>query len=179
AMPFELLRQQLHFGGYESTTPVVDVFRSMLGVLHRQEDYRPTLLEGDILQLTREALGMDYSFLALSHSDPVAGHDTSVLGRILLQALDNTLPWIEEVYIKKERLSKKEVDCFVAAIQMYFKDLMSEEETSGPYSYLRRCMPGLTHERFRLSYRRRFEYILQHVLDEAYQRLGRDSALLR
>lgn len=179
AMPFDLLRQQLGFGTAGTSAPVTEVFRSVLEALRDQNEYRPAVLEHDILLLTREAIGMDYAHSALAYTDPVDGHDASVLGRILLQSLDSTLPWIEELYIEKNRLSRKEVDCLIAAIRMYFHDLMGGEETLGPYSYLRRCMPGLTHERFRDSYRRKFEYILQRVLDEAYIRLGKDTAFLR
>jgi hypothetical protein len=178
-MPFELLRLQLRLESGGSSTPVAEVFRSVLASLREQSEYRPAVLESDILQLTREALGMDYSFRTETHADPAAGHDAQVLGRILLQALDSTLPWIEEVYIGKRHLSKKEVDCILTAIRMYFNDLMSEQDALGPYTYLRRCMPGLTHDRFRRSYRRKFEYILQRILDEAYIRLGKDSTLLR
>jgi len=179
AMPIEMLRQQMSLEGGESSAPIADVFRSVLTSLRAQSEYRPAVLESDILQLTREALGMDYSMRTITRENPVVAHDSEVLGRILMRALDNTLPWIDEMYVEKKRLSRKEADCMLAAMRMYFNDLVSVQDTLGPYSYLRRCMPGLTHDRFRRSYRRKFEYILQKTLDEAYIRLGIESTLLR
>ncbi len=177
-IPIEELRRSLHLGDVPKTTPVVWVFRSVLATLDAQDMYRKSTREADILLLTKESLGMDYTLSSAHHTDPEYSYDAPVLGRILLQALDAAMPWIEERYLEERRLTSKEVDCFLSAIRMYFNDLMGEGETLGPYTYLRRCMPGLTHARFRESYRRKFENILQRVFNEAYTRLGKDASLL-
>ncbi|MCB2206131.1 hypothetical protein KQI65_15420 [bacterium] len=179
AMPIEDLRRHLHIRGIERAAPVARILHAVLQSLQEQDEYRKAVLEADVVQLTRESLGMEYPHQTVKSNDPVESSDADVLGRILMRTLDATLPWIDEIYVQKKRLSTTEAECLVSAIRMYFKDLMGENEALGPYSYLRQCMPGLTHARFRSSYRRKFEYILQRVLDEAYIQLGRDATLLR
>jgi hypothetical protein len=179
AMPTELLQRSLRLRPMQPVAPAVRYFRSLLLMLEEQDEYRRALNEGDILSLVRDALRLQYLTGYDTQPQPGYDYDIAVLGNVLHDALDLTLPWAEEMYVKKRRLTQKELKCFVSAIQMYFKDLMGETETLGPYIYLRKSMPGLTHERFRESYRRKFEYILQRVLDEASRRLEKEKIHLK
>ena len=179
AMPIEMLRQSLHLHPMKAVAPIVQYFRSLLYVLRDQDEYRKAIHEGEILTLVRDLLKMQYLAGAETYSNPDDNHDTMALGHVLFEALSTTLPWIEETYLKKNRLSRKEMNCFISAIRVYFNDLMTETETLGPYFYLRKDMPGLTHERFRESYRRKFENILHRVLDEASKRLGKEEIYLK
>ena len=179
AMPFDELRHHIELLPRESSAPVVRVFRSALALLDSHPKYRCIVLEADILTLTRELLGIELLSQSPLRTAPETELDAPLLGRILMESLDRSMSWIDEVYLQKGRLTRKELDCFIMAIKSYFKDLMSDEQPLAPFAYLRHCMPGLTHARFRESYRRKFEYILQRVLDDAYLHLGDEAKLLR
>ncbi len=179
AMPLEELRQHIHFHGSETRSNVIGVLEAVLDVLEGQERYRRAVLEPDIISISKDIVRLDFKGSAVQHDEMTTTHDTKVLVHILYQSLDECKPWLENTYLRTKRLTEQELDLFLEAIRLYFMDIMQGEDSQGSYSYLRRCMPGLTHTRFRQTYRRRFEYILARIMETARAHLGSEEAFLR
>lgn len=179
AMPYEKLRQHIRYNPDESRSSVIGVLNSVLEALERQDQYRRAVLETDVLQIAKDIVGMDMRGNYVQHAEQEERHDSRLLMHILYKSLDECGPWLENTYIRTHRLTELELKLFIDAIRLYFTDIMRGDESQGAYAYLRKCMPGLTHTRFRDSYRRRFEYILQHVMETARAHLSREESYLR
>jgi hypothetical protein len=171
AMTFEELRFSIGKVDPLHRSPVVEIFRLIESALRRQDVYRRAVLEIDVLRLTVEFLGRSYEAVRPS-SIPEDGptHDEAVLSHVIHRAIERARSSLERSYIDRGSLSSRDFELMLAAIREALLDTRDHENGRSSYAQLRQYMPGLTPERYRESYRRKYAYMLEVVRREA-QRL--------
>ena len=162
-----VIRPTLRYG----ESMAVSVLNAVFIVLDGQDSYRRAVLEEDVLRMARDLVGSELEHARIPEDETGTHVDSGNLSRVIDAAIDESRPWVEHKYVRLGRLTEREADLFFEAIRLYFKDFMQQGETDGPFHYLRSCMPGLTHERFRASYRHKYEYIFNRILERAREKL--------
>ncbi|MBE0643240.1 MAG: hypothetical protein IH600_04105 [Bacteroidetes bacterium] len=176
AAPVEIIRQSLVEFNPRNRSEAVEVFRSILRYLRGQDEYRKAVLEMDVIRITVDYLGRDLeAAIQLDQTDASISYDVSVLSHIIHLAIDAVRPSLENLYIKRGRLSLWEFELMLLAIKATFLDLQRGDDVRSGYSFLRLYMPGLSPERFRETYRRKFAYMYERVVQEAKRHLMADS----
>ncbi len=177
AAPPEVIRNSLADFSAHNRSDAVEIFRSIIRFLREQDQYRKAVLEMDVIRITVEYLGHDLES-TLQHEQPDASisYDVSALSHIIHTAIETVRPSLENLYVQRERLSAWEFDLMLLAIRSTFLDLQRGSDARSGYSFLRLYMPGLSPERFRATYRRKFAYMYERVVQEAQKHLKQDPA---
>ena len=171
SMPLRELRYVIRPSLRYGRSTAVSVLNAVFMVLDNQDEYRKAILEEDVLRMARDQLGSELEHADRLEEETGTPFESSTLSRVIDETVDECRPWVEHKYVRLGRLTTREADLFFEAIHQYFKDFMQQGETDGPFHYLRSCMPGLTHERFRTSYRHKYEYILNRIFERAREKL--------
>gem|GEM_PF-1415637 len=170
AIPLRELRYLIRPSLRHGRSLSVSVLHAVFIFLDAQDTYRKAILEEDVLRMARDLAGAELEHGRVQDDEAGMILDAGSLSRIIDEAVDESIPWVEHKYVRLDRLSVQEMNLFFEAIRLYFRDFMQEGETAGPFHYLRACMPGLTHQRFRSTYRHKFEYILNRILERAREK---------
>jgi len=125
-------------------------------------------------------LGKDLdAVLQRERPEPSLSHDVTALSHIILRAIETVRSSLERFYIERGRLSPWEFEILLLAIRSSFLDLQRGEDVRSGFTILRLYMPGLTLERYRKSYRRKFSYMYDLVIQETQRLLSAEEAFYR
>lgn len=180
AMPPELLRGNLPEFSAHNRSDVIEVFRNIIALLRSQDRYRKAVLEMDVVSITVEILGRDLDAAMLLEEEEVSvAFDVAVLSQVIQQSIETVRNAVEDLYIARNRLTAWEFDILMYAIKSSFLDLRWGEEQRSGYWFLRKYMPGLTPERYRESYRRKYSYLYDLVVQESQRLMAAESEHLK
>lgn len=168
-LTYEELRSRLDPVDSRHRSIVIEMFRLVEALLRGQSEFRRAVPEADILNLAVEYISLPEAASQPSNGESV-GYDVAVLAHVVHRAVDRVLSSFERFYLERERLTREEFDIMLHAIRGAFLDDRLGEDVRSHYAQLREYMPGLTNERYRLSYRRKYVYMYERVMEEA-QRL--------
>lgn len=180
AVPFEELQHCFDDFNPRNRSDAVEVLRVIVSFLSRQTQYRKAFLEMDVLRLTIEYLGTDLDATMLREcSEPSQPHDVAALSHVVQRAIETVRSSLERFYIERGRLSPWEFEILLLAIRSSFLDLKRGEDARSGFTILRMYMPGLTLERYTKSYRRKFSYMYDLVVQEARKQLNAEAAFFK
>jgi hypothetical protein len=170
ACPLDTLRQLLRSLPNERSS-VRRVLLQCFEVLADQEEYRRAVLELDVVRLGVDLIGRDFAALETTSTTQASRHvyDVQLLQRIMYDVVEEHRGWLEEKFLRKAAFTEGEIEAMLAAIRLYLEDA-AIDETQHYYTYLRRCLPGLSQQRYREHYKNRFEYICRKILDEIWRK---------
>lgn len=169
ALSYEDLRRRLGPVDPLHRAIVIEMLRLVEALLRDQDEYRRAIPEADVLRLALEYLAQRTSLSQQPPGESV-GHDVAVLTNVLHRAIERVRHSFERFYLERGRLTPEEFEIMLQAIRGAFLDDRLGADVRSHYAQLREYMPGLTNERYRMSYRRKYVYMYERVMEEA-QRL--------
>ncbi|MBN1446915.1 MAG: hypothetical protein JXA28_03205 [Bacteroidetes bacterium] len=150
--------------------PVRSVLHAALDAVASLTDVRRAVDEHDIIEITLSLLHSHHQVeLVDSVTQPAERNDPATACEIA-DALEAVRVRVREKYVDRGKLSPSEGDAMIGAMTLYMEDLQ-RDDVLGHFSYLRQTMPGLTHRRYRMSYRNTYEYIVRTVFTTLRRRL--------
>ncbi|MFZ1731688.1 MAG: hypothetical protein WBQ23_12710 [Bacteroidota bacterium] len=180
AAPPDILRQCLSGFNAHNKSDAVEVFRHIVDFLRGQEDYRKAVPEMEVVRITVGYLGRALEASLLHQTpEPSVAYDIAVLSHIVQRSVETVRSSVERLYIERNRLTGWEFELLLYAIKSSFLDLRWGEEQRSGYWFLRNYMPGLTPERYRESYRRKYAYLYDLVLQEAQRLMEAESTFFK
>lgn len=163
----ELARNLYRFNDNYRSVPV-EVFRLAAEYLVAQDEYCKAISEKDLVRLILEHMGQN---LKARHPDtaaePSIEHDFAILSMVIQRAVAKVRSELELCYVERNRLTTWEFDLILEAVKDSFLLPGIGDETMSGFASLRGRMPGLTSQRYRKTYRRKFTYIRDLVAKEA------------
>ncbi len=150
--------------------PVRVVLHALLSGLAAITDARQAVAEDDILDLTLELLHLEHRHTTKDFVSTEQDSNAHDLYRHLQDTLESLRETISGRYVSNGKLSESEADAMLSAAELYLTDL-SRGDTAGHFHYLRQVLPGLTHARYRSSYRSVYEYLIRSIFTSTRYRL--------
>lgn len=175
-IPYEELRHGLAEVDPRHRSAAVEIFRLIVTMLNAQDTFRRAVLESEVIRIALDYVGRSFA-AEDGHHEVVASHDhdVAVLSHTLHRAVENVRVSLERTYIDRKRLTRGEFELLLRAVRTSFLDVVADDEDCSSFMRLRRFMPGLTSERYHETYRRKFSYMRELVMQEAQRLLHPDG----
>ncbi|MBR9977905.1 MAG: hypothetical protein KFH87_07435 [Bacteroidetes bacterium] len=168
AIPLRELERNLYrINGNPRSVPV-EIFRLAAEYLVAQDEYCKAVAEKDIVKLILKYIGQHLETMRQDvTTEPSIEHDVAILSMVIRRALSNVRSELASFYIERNKLTTWEFDLMLDAVEDFFLLQSFRDEPMSGFALLRRHMPGLTHERYRQTYRRKFSHIRDLVARKA------------
>ena len=185
AMPVDELHRSLAEVDPRNRSEAIEIFRLVGLRLTTQDHYRRAVCESDVVRIALEYVGgslaAEQRHDAEQRQDAVVesdSHDATVLSHTVQRAVENVRVSLERSYVERNRLTREEFELVLSAVRTSFLDVAKEDEERSGFMRLRQFMPGLTSERYHETYRRKYAYMRELVMQEAQRLLHADGHAL-
>lgn len=170
----EDLRRSLGPLDPKNRSAVIEMLRRVEEFLRGQSEFRRAVPESDILRLTAEYLGQKAAPSETTVEGASVAFDVAVLTHVIHRAIERVRDSLERFYLDRGKLGRGEFENMLRAIRGAFLDDRLGGEDRSNFTQLREYMPGLTLERYHASYRRKYTYMYDRVLEEAQKLLDKE-----
>ncbi|MDX9758459.1 MAG: hypothetical protein RBU27_04780 [Bacteroidota bacterium] len=177
AMPTGELRRGLAALDSNHRSTSVEIFRLVERLLTAQHDYRHAVRESNVVRLALDFVGNRYAAqLQVDADEGTHTHDFMMLSHTVQRAVENVRVSLEHIYIERKRLTRAEFELLLRAVRASFLEVGDDGELRSSFMQLQQFMPGLTSERYHETYRRKYSYMRDLVLQEARRLLQLEAS---